>query len=211
MGLSPRVRGNPRRQGHQVLLVGGLSPRVRGNLGHHDDRRQPPVGSIPACTGEPDRVPWYLATALEGSIPACTGEPRAGPVSRRGCAPGLSPRVRGNPVLKPVGRGRGSIPACTGEPCGRSARDPQLGSYPRCTGEPRRRDCHAVGSRVYPRVYGGTIIPRSEGGVEHGVYPRVYGGTALGGAVAPISGRSIPACTGEPFNKMAGTALSGTP
>ncbi len=62
------------------------------------------------------------------------------------CAPvtnaaGLSPRVRGNPVCTPIDHtARGSIPACTGEPTPSSPR--------------------ALWLQVYPRVYGGTMLPK---------------------------------------------------
>ena len=112
-----------------------LSPRVRGN--HHERCcGNGPRGSIPACAGEPSRLP---------SDPACTRVyPRVcgGTIVRLRLRPsgwGLSPRVRGNPTrLIRVGHVRGSIPACAGEPVG------IRGAAQQCA--------------VYPRVCGGTIL-----------------------------------------------------
>ena len=96
-GLSPRVRGNPRRGA-------GASAAPR---------------SIPACAGEPGegrRIP-----------DAATVYPRVcgGTVVRRGNpdgAGGLSPRVRGNHRKSyAFSTCRGSIPACAGEPGGCAA------------------------------------------------------------------------------------------
>ena len=91
MGLSPRVRGKPRR------LVGG----------------RPCRRSIPACAGEavsPGRstsVPAVYPRVCGGSIP--NG-------AEATMVQGLSPRVRGKPVRTGAGAATGrSIPACAGE------------------------------------------------------------------------------------------------
>ena len=91
-GLSPRVRGNPRRMEW---------PRIRGR-------------SIPACAGEPSQQ--ALLTLDRQVYPrVCGGTSAATRAIQRW--PGLSPRVRGNP--RPRAQRRylaGSIPACAGEP-----------------------------------------------------------------------------------------------
>ena len=91
---------------------------------------------------------------------------------------GLSPRVRGNPAHSPqqfiLG---GSIPACAGEPAG-----PVITNYE---------------VTVYPRVCGGTLDAFGRSSKGSGLSPRVRGNRenrrSAGG-----SGRSIPACAGEP-------------
>ena len=192
-GLSPRVRGNPRRKRRLLALERsipacageptsaspplfrrGLSPRVRGN--HNRQLAKATKNrSIPACAGEPQP---------SGRSPRCTRVyPRVcGGTLRIGCVEfrdrGLSPRVRGNHPRAGGHRPRaGSIPACAGEPKrGRGCR--------------RRR-------WVYPRVCGGTasrILRRPELG---GLSPRVRGNPATALTTSPLP-RSIPACAGEP-------------
>ena len=92
LGLSPRVRGNPRR------AAGGAGAS----------------GSIPACAGEP--CPPAFLTDVAAVYPrVCGGTARTPRPSTRG--EGLSPRVRGNLLGRQVGERRGrSIPACAGEP-----------------------------------------------------------------------------------------------
>ncbi len=152
----------------------GLSPRVRGNPRPVRTRARP-SRSIPACTGEPPKRP--------ARHPGTPVYPRVyGGTTRkdRVSAPsgGLSPRVRGN--RSPAFRNRSrlwSIPACTGEP-----------------GMPclyRRR------TRVYPRVYGGTITRTASGNSSQGLSPRVRG-NPLRHPYRRLAHGSIPACTGEP-------------
>ena len=91
---------------------------------------------------------------------------------------GLSPRVRGNPDGRKVRhRRRGSIPACAGEPS----------------------VCATAGLRrkVYPRVCGGTRLPRQPSEVPYGLSPRVRGNRRF--LIRRYRRlRSIPACAGEP-------------
>ena len=69
---------------------------------------------------------------------------------------GLSPRVRGN--LAPT-----------------QAEDAKYRSIPACAGEPQgKRDADA-GTRVYPRVCGGTEQNLDGGSVTRGLSPRVRG------------------------------------
>ncbi len=173
MGLSPRVRGNPR-----PLPVPPHIPR-----------------SIPACAGEP---PDYDGgPGLPRVYPRVCGGTSTTP-SHTVDSTGLSPRVRGNRVPRDRGRrGARSIPACAGEPlhtyaggdtdgvyprvCGGTAIQtrggigmeglsprvrgnpkkwywicPIVRSIPACAGEPPRESCGRTRRRVYPRVCGGT-------------------------------------------------------
>ena len=127
----PRVCGGTCWNGRQRWTIGGLSPRVRGN----PRRRRRPAGrqrSIPACAGEPPS--GGRGARVSRVYPrVCGGTLRAD--RTRTVAAGLSPRVRGNRLfqrrLQHCGR---SIPACAGEPGTR----PALGSpgkvYPRVCG-----------------------------------------------------------------------------
>ena len=194
VGLSPRVRGNPR-----LGLCG-----------------QPAVGSIPACAGEPgaDR-PKRMATGVYPRV--CGGT--AASQWRQTRASGLSPRVRGNRLLLLVELvEQRSIPACAGEPVdillrpyifevyprvcgGTGCALPMPGwttrSIPACAGEPNAKRFAATDGGVYPRVCGGT--PRTHGASEtgSGLSPRVRGNHGKGGGDRSPS-RSIPACAGEP-------------
>ena len=154
--------------------AGGLSPRVRGNPGAAD-REPGPVGSIPACAGEPPGA----------GVPGCGRQvyPRVCggtifTISSASLSAGLSPRVRGNqsfPLVNPAAAG--SIPACAGEP--HAVRQ------------------HQADRQVYPRVCGGTWVLGWAGGVDYGLSPRVRGNRRF---FTPPAGqrRSIPACAGEP-------------
>ena len=174
LAVYPRVYGGTHLEKAENGLKCGLSPRVRGNLGREantgTNRR-----SIPACTGEPgSRSP----TPTPGTV-----YPRVyGGTSAKGeqhwNSKGLSPRVRGN------------RPSVWGGPAG-------VRSIPACTGEPGRRAALFTGKGVYPRVYGGTRLPRNPGMCGPGLSPRVRGNRPPKAYSAPGL-RSIPACTGEP-------------
>ena len=109
----PRVCGGT--LGLRCHLLGGmgLSPRVRGNP-KPPTKPLPPARSIPACAGEPQAV-VSLRVMSEVYPRVCGGTilVTLGPSSQNG----LSPRVRGNPG-HPQARNPGerSIPACAGEP-----------------------------------------------------------------------------------------------
>ncbi len=219
-GLSPRVRGNPPRRwpsapipgsipacagepktrwvrpvrravyprvcgGTEMPFVGvgpieGLSPRVRGN--HFTGRAAAgKVGSIPACAGEPDGF-GFQSSGLRVYPRVCGGTGHE--QQPFGDEPGLSPRVRGNHGHDAGADGGG-------------------GSIPACAGEPSRRSSGRRGTRVYPRVCGGTMGTTLEQTAEEGLSPRVRGnpGQVLDDAV--VLG-SIPACAGEPSRRSSG-------
>ena len=131
--------------------------------------------SIPACAGEPgrptpDRPPTAVYPRVCGGTAALSAYCR--PLS------GLSPRVRGNQipgyVLWTLTR---SIPACAGEP----------GRRPEWRG----------GTKVYPRVCGGTAPAARRLPVAQGLSPRVRGNPSEV-LIVKDTDRSIPACAGEP-------------
>ena len=94
------------------------------------------------------------------------------------CTIGLSPRVRGNlnGALFSLASSR-SIPACAGEP---QALSPTVQR-----------------TTVYPRVCGGTQMAQMEGEDDNGLSPRVRGNLSPTTRLR-LTGRSIPACAGEP-------------
>ena len=70
-------------------------------------------------------------------------------------------------------------------------------SIPACAGEPQHNTARSSRQWVYPRVCGGTFRRRAGGQDVGGLSPRVRGN--LAGVVNALqSGRSIPACAGEP-------------
>ena len=130
----------------------GLSPRVRGNL-LAADGAVAAVGSIPACAGEP---PSTCSTAwARGVYPRVCGG-TAAIVQVALLELGLSPRVRGNQwegIILPV----------------------DDGSIPACAGEPERTTASRYGTRVYPRVCGGTSSWVVSSMRATGLSPRVRG------------------------------------
>ena len=88
----PRVCGGTYTIGSLFFFALGLSPRVRGNR-RGDAEAEHPLGSIPACAGEPRRQRAQIPEA--GVYPRVCG----GTKQINGYGPyayGLSPRVRGN-------------------------------------------------------------------------------------------------------------------
>ena len=174
----PRVCGGTEMQPRLKGYATGLSPRVRGNrqCSHSASHNR---GSIPACAGEPGDC-WQVSCERRVYPRVCGGtceKPRA-----KSPAGGLSPRVRGNHRR----RGRapdlsGSIPACAGEP------SPSRPSSPFQT--------------VYPRVCGGTIPAAMIIESIDGLSPRVRGNQRLPRPQL-LSDRSIPACAGEPRQRV---------
>ena len=210
----PRVCGGT--AGGKCLLSQplGLSPRVRGNP-RSDAICAWRARSIPACAGEPHHRGTPLPSARVYPR-VCGGTAREVVLSRPRF--GLSPRVRGNPRTPSLPALRTwSIPACAGEPlstrayallrqvyprvCGGTAGShsafwaavglsprvrgnrhittaPRLleRSIPACAGEPSAADSGLAPAMVYPRVCGGTPRTPSNPRLPR-VYPRVCGGT----------------------------------
>ena len=73
-----------------------------------------------------------------------------------------------------------------------------MGSIPACAGEPPHEAMSKALHRVYPRVCGGTVRPRTVAEHGYGLSPRVRGNQAHQGSFAQEQ-RSIPACAGEPM------------
>ena len=191
----PRACGGTKIQERINRLGEGLSPRVRGNL-----RREHPhgcgIGSIPARAGEPERP-----TRRKASGPvyprACGGTGTTPPSAKPGS--GLSPRVRGN-LLVAVAQNliHRSIPARAGEPPRETSLTPACAVYPRaCGGTIAMCGGSIILPGLSPRVRGnrrvtaftlghrGSIPARA--GEPHAttplsgrraVYPRACGGTA---------------------------------
>ena len=174
MRVYPRVCGGTAIKAFGDEARKGLSPRVRGNLTLPRLLRNAP-GSIPACAGEPIRVPCVVISisvyprVCGGTIGIDGLESKAG---------GLSPRVRGNLHYTRYIRGdKRSIPACAGEPP----------TFVRVRNE----------LSVYPRVCGGTNESNVRKRSFTGLSPRVRGNPVQDGGERLACG-SIPACAGEP-------------
>ena len=172
-GLSPRVRGNPRK-----MMAEGCCD-----------------GPIPASAGEP--------CALVAGNPEGRAYPRecGGTGLSSSCsapAGGLSPRVRGNPLVVDLEAVRGGpIPASAGEPSDCARKGKSRRAYPReCGGTPRARLARRVSTGLSPRVRGNHPdpvrragrrgpIPASAGEpsmlrcceAQRRAYPRECGGT----------------------------------
>ena len=156
----------------------GLSPRVRGNQGPGNAKLDA-IGSIPACAGEPHHRPQLRARTWV--YPRVCGGTCNSPVSMM-CGSGLSPRVRGN---------RNDLSRC----------EIAEGSIPACAGEPSKPVIVADQEWVYPRVCGGTCLPRCCLRELMGLSPRVRGNHSRSLAVFNSLG-SIPACAGEPRSNL---------
>ena len=174
----PRVCGGTDAEVGLASTAMGLSPRVRGNrLGRRGGRHC--HGSIPACAGEPVECaspgrPSRVYPRVCGGTERCNS---------RALGPrGLSPRVRGNHPVEPLSALiERSIPACAGEPIPGSGWFRQEG--------------------VYPRVCGGTTVPFVTPSKAVGLSPRVRGNptNSVGDS---LYSRSIPACAGEPLERL---------
>ena len=170
----PRVCGGTLRRLQVGHGGGGLSPRVRGNR-RRKCRQYTFDGSIPACAGEP--MFSALRITPRRVYPRVCGGTRCS--TRRRCPPtGLSPRVRGNRKADDVA--------------------PHLdGSIPACAGEPDVAIVQLLVNAVYPRVCGGTADISAAWRKAVGLSPRVRGNHVIS-ECDYLSGRSIPACAGEP-------------
>ena len=172
----------------------GLSPRVRGN--HVAGMLRVEIdGSIPACAGEPTSVVCW--GGLDRSIPACAGEP-PDPVFEE--IPALVyPRVCGGTpwAMYEAAKMQGLSPRVRGNPTAAVRRAFQARSIPACAGEPTAELAELVDQRVYPRVCGGTVVSDTPISTARGLSPRVRGNLDHRERHDP-TGRSIPACAGEP-------------
>ena len=219
-----------------AITVPGLSPRVRGNPRRLRWRRKH-AGSIPACAGEPDGCQGRNQPG-EVYPRVCGGTPPHAPPAQLGH--GLSPRVRGNQQqVRLAAILDRSIPACAGEPRRRPQTSGMLEVYPRvcggtltacvdtsdlqglsprvrgnrvvvlygspsdrsipaCAGEPPSSEVSQFRHRVYPRVCGGTIAEASGIPAGLGLSPRVRGNRRSDQGLVAETG-SIPACAGEPL------------
>ena len=235
MMVYPRAYGGTEERAGRKPVCMGLSPRIRGNP-RDSAIKTLPEGSIPAHTGEPGfrvghrSLPGVYPRAYGGTALSTTGERHV---------KGLSPRIRGNHIKKKRVLARvGSIPAHTGEPRPPPAPRRRTGVYPRAyggtvghprrqaaqeglsprirgnrvfrlrrrgaersipahTGEPRRPASTASTRRVYPRAYGGTALFRPALLLGEGLSPRIRG-NRRGALPGHERGGSIPAHTGEP-------------
>ena len=213
-GLSPRVRGNPRRPDSLKPPAGSIPARAGEppNPHHHPDHR----GVYPrACGGTVlVRIPTDLVHGLSprvrgnlaqrgfadvqlGSIPARAGEPA------RRCAECSAdmvyPRACGGTVLRTayINKAAGLSPRVRGNRAGQRVAGVGVGSIPARAGEPTWIGLLGSSCVVYPRACGGTVEQRWQILDREGLSPRVRGNQPP--AADAGSGRgSIPARAGEP-------------
>ncbi len=178
--VHPRLRGGASGQIRSGHAEHGPSPPARGSP-RFSEKHGLPIGSIPACAGEPRGPSW---------------SPRRGRVH---------PRLRGGASV-----GLGDVFPCPGpSPPARGSRGHRhdrrrvVGSIPACAGEPRSTRAQPRRPPVHPRLRGGAARRRAEQHALPGPSPPARGSrarpVARGGAV-----RSIPACAGEPSARAAG-------
>ena len=213
-GLSPRVRGSPRRWQRHHRLRGSIPacageplagadtsepyrvyPRVCGGAAAAPSGGSTLAGLSPRVRGSPGRIP--VRDFLPRSIPACAGEPQAARWVE--AAAQVYPRVCGGAQRVPhlAVAVAGLSPRVRGSPGDEPAAVMLDGSIPACAGEPclRSRSCRSAG--VYPRVCGGARHLVADGQHEQGLSPRVRGSRSEGWWRRRWI-RSIPACAGEP-------------
>ena len=178
----PRVCGGTSGPRHRTGHHRGLSPRVRGNL------------PAPVC--------WVWTGR---SIPACAGEPR-GIQGRRG-GQGVYPRVCGGTARLAImpSSTAGLSPRVRGNLTFLQTHTTDIRSIPACAGEPSISVLVARVTAVYPRVCGGTMDIAEPQVIQAGLSPRVRGNRPRRPPYAR-TGRSIPACAGEPAQGILGLA-----
>ena len=172
VGVYPRVCGGTPATAPTTRSLQGLSPRVRGNPLPYLTTCWP-LGSIPACAGEP--FPCKVGVPYAAVYPrVCGGTIHIGVKSepwfrRTGSRlPGVYPRVCGGTLhtLPAPPLWSGLSPRVRGNPPGERQVSLRSGSIPACAGEPPRMAISEMRFQVYPRVCGGTgfcnLTPRCE-------------------------------------------------
>ena len=209
----PRVCGATVNEGFRLLGLLGLSPRVRGNPRNLQYLSRQ-TGPIPACAGQPRQ--WQDQLRCARAYPRVCGATVA-VRDGAGAGKGLSPRVRGNPGHhRGVARVLGPIPACAGQPsrcpggadaneayprvCGATATsvilhasssglsprvrgnpredlrpNPSIGPIPACAGQPAGTQGREGNTGAYPRVCGATSPMARSAALCTGLSPRVRG------------------------------------
>ena len=148
----PRVCGEAGGTTPSIKLSSGLSPRVRGS-----PRRRLPSAPrpriIPACAGKPRRI--TPTCPVYADYPRVCGEAPS-PRRWRESPSGLSPRVRGSRRHHAVDQAvLGIIPACAGKPAPSSPKRSSPADYPRVCGEAAPDHADLPGVRgLSPRVRG---------------------------------------------------------
>ena len=225
VGLSPRVRGNPKlpavgvRRSRSIPACAGeprsrpsqvveprVYPRVCGGTDQVNDKLAAGWGLSPRVRGNrygPPKSGWR-----GGSIPACAGEPSDTAAAARGCR--VYPRVCGgtHQAVDVLPRRQGLSPRVRGNPAELSGVRDVDRSIPACAGEPIAGAPESGAPRVYPRVCGGTDNARMMPTPRRGLSPRVRGNPAQRASSWHHPG-SIPACAGEPRTRRYALPTSG--
>ena len=112
-------------------------------------------GLSPRARGKPDQ--HFIGAGLVGSIPACAGEAGNPRVAKSGKE--VYPRVRGGSEgsNRRFLMRRGLSPRARGKRTASAPAPDRRGSIPACAGEAERSFGARYGTRVYPRVRGGSV------------------------------------------------------
>ena len=214
VGLSPRVRGNPKRRtgppsapgsipagAGEPKLPGRKSKRVRvyprgcGGTRPMTPRPGEHRGLSPRVRGNPSRD--LDLDVVDGSIPAGAGEPRT--ASRGTSETGVYPRGCGGTLvsLSAISRTWGLSPRVRGNQRFAAVLRVESGSIPAGAGEPDQPLKFSRAAGVYPRGCGGTQQRLTLHRSSEGLSPRVRGNQGVVNSDLPLMG-SIPAGAGEP-------------
>ena len=205
-GVYPRACGGTPAERWKRYRRVGLSPRVRGNRRRQSSHAEP-AGSIPARAGEPTwgRRCWTHKTVYPR---ACGGTLS---LSVQWCIRrGLSPRVRGNRCSAfRASRAFGSIPARAGEPKRDFLGVAQLGVYPRACGgtvhaRHRQERLHGLSPRVRGNPAQSVVLP-----LDLGSIPARAGEPSPSGAIRPVGSVYPRACGGTRRVAVIGTSPHG--
>ena len=134
---------------------------------------------------------------LRRSIPTCVGQPITGTSSNLSYK--VYPHVCGaaTSVSKVAHSGMGLSPRVWGSRLVLHAAVVGSRSIPTCVGQPQHRGAVSGPAEVYPHVCGAAPVACGIVTISRGLSPRVWGSRELMG-YAPVYGRSIPTCVGQP-------------
>ena len=223
----PRACGGTRIREGRNAVEQGLSPRMRGNPRKSRSSARP-ARTIPAHAGEPILMNQENKSTRDYPR-ACGGTIPGSPI--HSSTLGLSPRMRGNLYrLDDQRQLDGTIPAHAGEPS--SARISGISSrdYPRaCGGTGRSASIASPAAGLSPRMRGNRLFPSARDlplgtipahagepaiiTTPHGCawdYPRACGGTFEGVARQALAGGLSPRMRGNLAGLSPGKARLGT-
>ena len=224
-GLSPRVRGNPKRwrpagsrywsipasagkpvQPVEALLVSRVYPRECGETSIIARQMANEEGLSPRVRG--NRMDNMPNPDEGGSIPASVGKPRLPSVFR--LVKRVYPRECGETSrsIRPMLDTRGLSPRVRGNLAGAAIQQADGGSIPASAGKPMPWSISRPAMKVYPRECGETVLGSMIRSASPGLSPRVRGNQPH--FLLDIAHRgSIPASAGKPLVEIRRTSPFG--